>query len=51
MQVGEQVIAKVNGEIKICNVLKMYYEDVMLSCEGQEIFRKYWEIQKVKNEE
>jgi len=48
MQIGEQVIARVNGEIKICNVLEMYSEDVKLSCEGQEITRKYWEIQKVK---
>jgi len=48
MQIGQQVLAKVNGEIKRCNVLEMYSEDVKLNCEGEEITRKYWEIQKVK---
>jgi len=50
MQVGESVIAKHEGQIKEFHVTKLLYEEVELSDGIITIYRKYWEVQKLKYE-
>lgn len=49
MNLGERILAKVNGQIRECIVIKTGYEDLDLFVEsGITIRRKFWEIRKIK---
>jgi hypothetical protein len=46
MQIGQRVLAKVNGKVEECIVEKIGFEDLILNTGKETISRKYWEIRK-----
>jgi hypothetical protein len=52
MLIGNKVLARINGELKECEVIEIGKEDLTLKYEDIIITRKFWEIAKIpkKNE-
>jgi hypothetical protein len=53
MQIGIKVLARIDGEVKECEVIEIGKEDLTLKYDGDKIItRKFWEIAKIniKNE-
>lgn len=53
MQIGAKVLARIDGEVKECEVIEVGKEDLTLKYDGDKTTtRKFWEIAKIiiKNE-
>lgn len=47
MYEGQTVLCRLNGKVIECVVISLFYEDVLLSYNGEQFQKKYWEIKKI----
>jgi len=49
MRIGQKILAKYNGKIVEGVVIEIYYEDIDIKLDTNEIIkRKFWEIRKIE---
>jgi hypothetical protein len=48
MHIGQPLLAKKDGKIVECIVIKLFDEDILLEFEGIQFTRKFWEIHKIE---
>ena len=49
MLLGDRVLTRINGELKECEVIEIYKEDLKLKYEDKIVVKKFWEVAKPKH--